>query len=74
MYSNGFRKESVEEKNTFEKKEEMEIDQEEMEVKTLEKHERLEWKANRFCKEILKEIVDGLERAADMRNDANLQT
>ena len=36
-------KESVEEKNTFEKKEEMEIDQEEMEVKTLEKHETLEW-------------------------------
>ena len=63
-------KESMKEKDEFEKKESVEND-EPMEVETMEKEERVErmnrrknaWIAKRICKDIISEVVDGMEEA-----------
>ena len=65
------------EKDAFEKKEETDIEIEvvAMEVDTMSKSERLErvqrrmkaWEASRICREILKGVIGGMERAVTTR-------
>ena len=64
-------KKIIAENDTFEKKEEVEVEVESMEVDTMDKQDGLDrvnrlmkaWQASKICNELVKEVADGVERA-----------
>ena len=65
----------MEEKDIFEKGEELEIEIEPMEIDVMSKEERLSrmssmmkaWEAGKICKEIVLELAEGMEKAVEKR-------